>query len=222
MAKNRMIVFANQKGGVGKSTLCILMAHWLTEQGKKVVVYDADAQQTLYDRRQEDLEANPGITPKWEVKKINAISFEQTTQTLDKAAEFNGYVLIDAPGGLIYPGLAPILQSADAIVVPFSYADHDLKSTLKFIQILLSEDIGQDKERLFFVPNRIEDRIGTKEEKEAKEYAEKALNKLGRVTYRVKKGVALLRISTLVYNKYQMLATRAPWTTITNKLNKLK
>ena len=59
MAKNRIIVFANQKGGTGKSTLCVMMAHWLAEQGKKVIVYDADIQQTLYDRRQDDLKANP-------------------------------------------------------------------------------------------------------------------------------------------------------------------
>lgn len=222
MAKNRMIVFANQKGGVGKSTLCIMMAHWLTDQGKKVVVYDADVQQTIYSRRQDDLEANPNITPKWEVKKINPISFEQTTKVLDQAAQFNGYVLIDAPGAMAFPGLAPILQSADAIAIPFTYDDNDLKSTLMFIQVLLSDEIGQDKERLFFIPNRIEVNAGTKEEKEAAEYAEKALNKLGRVTYRVKKGAAIRRNSTLVYSNYQMLATRAPWTTITNKLNRLK
>ena len=222
MAKNRMIVFANQKGGVGKSTLCIMMAHWLTDQGKKVVVYDADVQQTIYSRRQDDLEANPNITPKWDVKKINPISFEQTTKVLDQAAQFNGYVLIDAPGAMAFPGLAPILQSADAIAIPFTYDDNDLKSTLMFIQVLLSDEIGQDKERLFFIPNRIEVNAGTKEEKEAAEYAEKALNKLGRVTYRVKKGAAIRRNSTLVYSNYQMLATRAPWTTITNKLNRLK
>lgn len=222
MAKNRMIVFANQKGGVGKSTLCIMMAHWLTDQGKKVVVYDADVQQTIYSRRKDDLEVNPNITPKWDVKKINPISFEQTTKVLDEAAEFDGYVLIDAPGAMAFPGLAPILQSADAIAIPFTYDDNDLKSTLMFIQVLLSDEIGQDKERLFFIPNRIEVNAGTKEEKEAAEYAEKALNKLGRVTYRVKKGAAIRRNSTLVYSNYQMLATRAPWTTITNKLNRLK
>ena len=217
-----MIVFANQKGGVGKSTLCIMMAHWLTDQGKKVVVYDADVQQTIYSRRKDDLEVNPNITPKWDVNKINPISFEQTTKVLDEAAEFDGYVLIDAPGAMAFPGLAPILQSADAIAIPFTYDDNDLKSTLMFIQVLLSDEIGQDKERLFFIPNRIEVNAGTKEEKEAAEYAEKALNKLGRVTYRVKKGAAIRRNSTLVYSNYQMLATRAPWTTITNKLNRLK
>ena len=32
--KNRKVVFANQKGGVGKSTLCILFANYLAWKGK--------------------------------------------------------------------------------------------------------------------------------------------------------------------------------------------
>lgn len=221
MAKNRIVVFANQKGGTGKSTLCVMMAHWLTSQGKKVVVYDADIQQTLWDHRQDDLKANPKATIAWEVKKINALDLKSTTKALDEASLFDGYVLIDAPGALVFPGLAPILQTADAVAIPFGYDYNVLTSTLKFIQVLLSPEIGQEKERLFFIPNRVEEHIGTKEEKELAEKAAKQLNTLGRVTYRVKKGVAVQRYSTLTYTEYQMTATRAPWTTITNKLNRL-
>ena len=102
MTKNKIIVFANQKGGTGKSTLCVMMAHWLTEHGKKVVVYDADSQQTLYDHRQDDIKAKPEIKPSWEVKRINALNYNQTTRILDEAAEFDGYVLIDARTRLLH------------------------------------------------------------------------------------------------------------------------
>lgn len=40
----RIISFANQKGGVGKSTLCIQMAFYLLERGHRVLVIDMDGQ----------------------------------------------------------------------------------------------------------------------------------------------------------------------------------
>ena len=42
--KNRKIVFANQKGGVGKSTLCILFANYLAWKKQQVCVIDTDLQ----------------------------------------------------------------------------------------------------------------------------------------------------------------------------------
>lgn len=40
-----VLVFGNQKGGVGKSTLAVLFAHWLSDkQGASVCVVDLDAQ----------------------------------------------------------------------------------------------------------------------------------------------------------------------------------
>lgn len=35
--KNRKIIFANQKGGVGKSTLCILFANYLAWKNRMCV-----------------------------------------------------------------------------------------------------------------------------------------------------------------------------------------
>ena len=55
MSDNIMITFANQKGGVGKTTLCTMFADYLSARGESVLVVDFDRQQTIYYKRQEDI-----------------------------------------------------------------------------------------------------------------------------------------------------------------------
>ena len=46
MDESTLIVFTGDKGGVGKSTLAVLMTEWLLSQGTKVHLVDADPNQT--------------------------------------------------------------------------------------------------------------------------------------------------------------------------------
>ena len=47
MRDNIMMTFANQKGGVGKTTLCTMFADYLAAKGESVLVVDFDRQQTI-------------------------------------------------------------------------------------------------------------------------------------------------------------------------------
>lgn len=51
---NKIIAFANQKGGVGETTLCILFSNYLTWKKKGVVLLDADDQRSVTTKREKE------------------------------------------------------------------------------------------------------------------------------------------------------------------------
>ena len=57
--ENRIVLFSNIKGGVGKTTLCALFASYLAEKGIPVFAMDADLQASLYRHRQREKDADP-------------------------------------------------------------------------------------------------------------------------------------------------------------------
>ena len=52
--KNKIVIFSNIKGGVGKTTLCALFANHLIEHGFPSFVIDADLQASLFRHRQRE------------------------------------------------------------------------------------------------------------------------------------------------------------------------
>ncbi len=49
------VTFANQKGGVGKTTLCVIFANYLVTNGVRVVVIDCDFQYSIMKCRTADI-----------------------------------------------------------------------------------------------------------------------------------------------------------------------
>lgn len=50
-----IVTFANQKGGVGKTSLCVAFANYLVVKGVKVAVVDCDGQRSIMDLRSADI-----------------------------------------------------------------------------------------------------------------------------------------------------------------------
>ena len=42
-----IVTFANQKGGVGKTTLCVTFANYLVTKGVRVLIVDCDFQHSI-------------------------------------------------------------------------------------------------------------------------------------------------------------------------------
>jgi chromosome partitioning protein len=119
-----VIVIANPKGGVGKSTIATNLAGYFAKQGHKVVLGDADVQQSS----RAWLALRPGSLPPiaaWDIDGHIARPPKGTT-----------HVVLDTPAGLAGARLDEVLRIADKVVVPLQPSMFDILATQEFLQRL--------------------------------------------------------------------------------------
>lgn len=136
----KVIIFGNQKGGTGKSTLAMHLVVNLLLQGYKVGTIDVDARQGTFTRYIENRERtkanNPEIltpvhTPIFDSTKDTVTSmseenFENFAKAIDSYKDFD-FIIVDTPGN--DSNLSKIAHSfADVIITPMneSFIDLDL------------------------------------------------------------------------------------------------
>lgn len=120
-----LIVIANPKGGVGKSTIATNLAGYFASRGEKVMLGDIDAQRSSHawlKLRPDDL---PAITP-WNVDE------DRIGKLLDDETHF----VLDTPAGLKGKRLDEVLKHADKVIVPLQASIFDILATQEFLQKL--------------------------------------------------------------------------------------
>lgn len=140
-----VIVVANPKGGVGKSTLSSNIAGYFARQGHAVMLGDVDRQQSsrLWLRlRAENL---PRIQ-----------SWDITEDHIARPPKGTTHIVLDTPAGLHGPGLDAVMKLADKVVVPLQASVFDIYATQDFLAEL-SRRKRADKTQLAVVGNRIKD-----------------------------------------------------------------
>ena len=196
--KNHKIVFANQKGGVGKSTLCMLFANYLAWKKQDVCIIDTDLQKTIMMQRKKDREIYDDMEEPYTVQDFDVQDPELMQQLMESASQTEGFVLFDSPGNVSEDGLVPMFTGADFIICPYEYEEKTLDSTGPFIQVInaLRQAQPEMTARLFFVPNRIDVRIGTADELRMWKQTDAIFKQLGAVTPRITARASLKRINT--------------------------
>ena len=134
LKKSVVITFANQKGGVGKTTLCTLFANYLAAKGKSLLVVDCDGQQTIYEKRKGDMKSFPDMEIPYNIQPFNISNIEHVKNLMNHIQTMDGVILIDAPGSLSQKGLIPLFISTDFFVCPYQFEQTSIKSTVPRVE----------------------------------------------------------------------------------------
>jgi len=123
-----VIVVANPKGGVGKSTLSTNLAGWFAARGEWVALADLDRQQSS----RAWLELRPPTLPQIEYWEVDPDHPVPPPKGLEHA-------VIDTPAGVHGARLDAALEFADKVVVPLQPSLFDILATQEFLQRLAKE-----------------------------------------------------------------------------------
>jgi len=166
----KIILFGNQKGGVGKTTLTALTASALSGDPflKSVFVADLDTQQSLIRRRLADLK-NFSEIPPYRIEAKTVAELLADVNDLDKNYDL---IFIDSAGKLDtnlpadQQEITKLLLLADFVFIPIPGGNYALDSTLDYLRFAMkikAKRIGRPLEIIGLVnmaePRTIEDKI---------------------------------------------------------------
>lgn len=181
------IIIANQKGGAGKTTHCILFSNYLVlEKKKEILVLDMDFQSTIksiWDEDQENFENK-------QLYEVLDIELENSAGLMEQLKDVDGHVIIDLPGKMDDENLVPVFNNADLVICPFAYDKKSYMATHVFAQVVrhLNPNLP-----IVFLPNRL--KAGVKYE--TKEQSNAELEAFGEIAPEISDKVAFQRVDTL-------------------------
>lgn len=117
-----VIVVANPKGGVGKSTLATQVAGYLASKGHAVMLGDMDRQQSSRMWLKLRPEGVPAIQP-WDTGVDGTMRPPKGTT----------HVVLDTPAGLHDRQLEEVMRHADKLLVPLQPSLFDIHATHDFL-----------------------------------------------------------------------------------------
>ena len=128
-----VIVIANPKGGVGKSTLATNVAGLLARQGHAVMLGDVDRQQSARQwlaLRPQQVAAIQG----WDI----------TGEDIVRPPKGTTHFVLDTPAGLHGKRLEAVMRIADRLLVPLQPSLFDIQATHSFVSTLRQHRRGHE------------------------------------------------------------------------------
>ena len=120
-----VIVVANPKGGVGKSTLSTNIAGYFAAQGHKVMLGDVDRQQSSRTW----LALRPASAP-------HIAAWEVAHDAVVRPPKGTTHVVLDTPASLHGKRFDEVMKIADKVLIPLQPSIFDIHATHAFVQQL--------------------------------------------------------------------------------------
>jgi chromosome partitioning protein len=141
-----VVVVANPKGGVGKSTLSTNIAGYFASQGHAVMLGDVD--------RQQSSKLWLGLRPP-EVRPV--ATWDVRADLIAKPPKGTTHVVLDTPAGLHGWRFNDVMKMADKVVVPLQPSVFDIFATRAFLD-QLAKCKHRDKLQIGLVGMRVDGR----------------------------------------------------------------
>ena len=123
---SKVLAVLNQKGGSGKTTIAVNLAHAFQRLGNDVLLVDADPQGTARDWSDSSEE---GVCP------VIGIDRESLARDLPAVAKPYDWVVIDGPPQLAGISAAAV-RVADVVLIPVQPSPYDIWSCADLVDIL--------------------------------------------------------------------------------------
>lgn len=181
MKQTLLVAMSNQKGGVGKSTVTILLASYLHYvKGKNVAVVDCDTlQHSISHMRNRDMqtvdktdEYKQLMMVQWDKIKKKAYTVVESSPAearnkIGELLEANpnlDIILVDLPGSLSSEGVFKTIINMDYVLTPIVADRIVMQSTMSFTTAVLDYLKGKPEiplKNFFFFWNKVDKRAST-------------------------------------------------------------
>ncbi len=140
-----IISFQNQKGGVGKTTLSINVAHALALSGLRVLVVDTDPQGSVRDWASVREDKPP----------FHVIGMDRPTihRDLPEMAKNYDHIVIDAPPRVSELARSAIMAS-DCVIIPVQPSPYDVWAAKEIVAIINEAAVFKESIKSAFTINR--------------------------------------------------------------------
>ncbi len=142
-----VVLIANPKGGVGKSTIAANLAGFFARAGRRTMLGDLDRQQSATTW----LKLRPSCLPSIESWKVDPAGMARPP---------NGttHVVIDAPAGVQGGKLQGALKAADRVIVPLQASFFDICATRAFLDGLFKQGLRPQRSQVGVLGVRVDSR----------------------------------------------------------------